>query len=339
LLRRFTELNDAEQLQTFVAIRDFLATRKVVLKSDGQIEDRAAAVEAVARVARHLGLEDATKLKVKQFNEAPEEIRDGWTVNRIIKACDTWRAARESAAGGNAKLSARQRALLSALKSRALLTDDYVTSVRQWLDTKPLTFGYLEYDEWVTTENATRGDDELLLPSYNVIRRSLGLGWRNMLRVASGELSVKAAQQAQLARTPRAASGEFAAMMDIVRMTERTYEVVRRFTRTDDFPVPALVIAGRRHWLRSDITAYFAGESFPKRELNELKGLYVDVNEAAKILGVSTNTMTRGRGAPDPKYTGAHRLWLRSEIVAWRDERSRRGPGRGRHARRLKKRN
>lgn len=329
LFKRFTELPDAEQLASYQAIHEYLSGRNVEVKIDRQLEAQAGAVEAIRRVVEHLRLDDVTQLTVKAFDAAPDEIREGWTVARVIKAHGTWRAAREVAAGERAVGTARQQSVRRGRGSWKLRSDDYFASVERWLATDPPKTGTLDYNQWAREWNATRSEGDLRVPGYRAVAVALGLRWEVVLAVARGEMTRAEAQEGTTNKRADGGSGLFVSTTDIAAITGRSGEVVRALSHREEFPTPVLLYSGKRYWLRADVAAHLAGETVPPRKLHELNGLYVGKRDAAKILGISHHSVAVLKGCPEPSYRAGRTLWLKSDIEAWRDQRVRDDIGRG----------
>jgi hypothetical protein len=321
LLRRLTELNERDQLAAYEAIRDYLAAGGKVIAFDEELDARASAVSALRAVADYLGV-DVAELQFKQFDAAPEELRGGWRGGQVINAFDTWRFARETAAGRRARPTARQRALLSASGARRLQRDDYLAGVRAWLETDPPKLGAREYNDWRREHNKTLAEGELPYPAYYAIH-ALGLSWKTILKVARGEVTLDKAQRSELKQRHSRATGphDLVTTLDIRALTGSPPGTVQFWSYKADFPTPVLIIGDRRYWLREDIEAFFSKKPFPKRTLNELRGLYVNRNEAAAILGVQPGSVKKLKGRPEPVFEGMNRLWLRAEIEEFRDQR------------------
>ena len=311
-------------------ILDYLTSRNIGLKPDPKLEARAGATEAIRRVVEHLGIDDPTKLEVKTFDSAPAEVRQGWTVARVINAHGTWRAAREVAAGERAVPTARQRAVQRGRSAQHLRSDDYIAAVRRWLGSAPPTLGTRDYNEWAREWNATCAEGALRMPGYGAIRFTLGLHWSVVRQVARGEISMAQAMREPKNLRADGGSGLFVTSNDIGAINGLAIYAVTKLTTTKDFPVCVLLYLGNRYWLRSDVKAHLAGEKFPKRKLHELNGKYIGVKEAAKIIGVAHHSTKRLKGMPEPKYRGGRSLWLKTDIEAWRDQRIRDDVGTGR---------
>lgn len=330
LLRRLGQLNERDQLLAYEAIRDYLAAGGKMIAYDEELDARISAVNALQAVADYHGV-NVGELQVKQFDAAPEELRGGWRGGQIIKAFDTWRFARETAAGRHPRPTARQRALMSASGAMRLWRDDYLEGVRAWLETDPPKLGARQYNDWSREHNKTLQEGELPYPAYSSIH-ALGLSWEAVLKVARGEVRLDQAQRSEMKQRHSSTTGshDLVSSIDIRAMTGRPHSTVQLWMHRDTFPTPVLIIGDRRFWLREDIEAFVSEQPFPKRKPNELRGFYVNRNEAAAILGVTPNSMNKIKGRPEPVFNGMTRLWLRSEIEQFRDWRNQNLTPRGR---------
>ena len=98
-----------------------------------------------------------------------------------------------------------------------------------------------------------------------------------------------------------------------------------RLLREPGFPPAALLVAGKRLWLRSDVRAYADGRPFPVRWENQLRTEYIDAGELAAAVGVGRRTLSGAgsRNIPPPSLRVAGvRLWRTREVEAWLRERS-----------------
>jgi hypothetical protein len=333
LFERFTALSDREQLMTYTAIRDYLGAANHQSETATELDERAKAVELVLTVAASYGLEDPRQLSVKDFDAASQRIRGGWKSGRVISAWGKWRFAREAAAGERSRLTARQVAIRRAVGARHLRSDDYIAALRIWFRTDPPKLGLIEYDQW-RREEAERHPGELSYPSYASCREALGLSWKEMLRVARGEVTLARARKARArAARPSFSRGKhhFLSPIEIVARTAEPMSTVQRWIGQPGFPEPALVIAKRRFWLAEDVDAFVAGRPVAKRRRNELGHLYVNSPGAAAVLGMSLPGLWQLKPRLKPiAQVGGQFLYLRKDVEARRDERKRLSLKRGR---------
>lgn len=335
LLQRFTILSEEEQLLAYNAVREYLVAGGMSAPADTQLDERGEALRVMRAVMEHLGLDDPRKLEVKQFDAAPEEVREDWRSGRVIRAWARWKFAREALAGAKPRPTARQRALKSRSGAAALRTDDYFAGMREWLAAKPPKLGSREYDAWAKERNAAAAANVLPFPRYHGIR-ILRISWESALQVARGKISLEEATKTAIQTRASTSCGphDLVSPHDIAAMAGKPMTTIQRWLVRDNFPVPVLVVGGSRSWFRSDVELFLKGKTPPARTRNELAGIYVTRPGAAKILGVASVTLEGMKGRPDPvARVGTKRLWLRSEIEAFRDERKRQNVGRGRFPR------
>lgn len=333
LLERFIALTGEEQLLAYEALTEYLQAGEKRLVVDPELEERSDALRLMRAVAEHLRIADAGQLLVRQFNAAPEDVREGWTSSRVIRAWGTWRLARQALTGGRATQTARQRALRSAYGVTRLRADDYLAGVRAWLATDPPKLTAAAYYDWVREQNRSLPEGAMPYPAPLAIRHGLSLVWGATVEVARGDITLAEAKRHEFRHTRSVSTGEhnLVRKADIALIAGKHPTVARLMTYKPDFPTPVIVIGNRRYWLREDIDAYLAGEEVPERTENELGDLYVNTRQAAAIIGVRMEGFHHLRKLPEPVFKGhADRLWRRSDIEAFKNERERLGVRRGR---------
>jgi hypothetical protein len=334
LLQNFAGLTDEEQLLAYEAITEYLGAGETRLVVDPEIEERAEALRVMRAVVEHLGRDDASKLLVREFNEAPEKVREEWKSGRVIRAWGTWVLARQALSGARKTETARQRSLRSVYGSTKLSTDDYLAGVRAWLATDPPKVTQLAYMDWRKEWNNTRPEGALPYPVPASIRQGLNLTWRTTVEVARGEITVEDARKDEFRHTRSINTGEhhFVTRMDIAQIADKNPGVTDVMTHAHDFPTPVLVKGKRRLWLLEDVEAYLAGSAVPEREVNELGHLYMNSQEVAELLGRDRTSINRSRlsDIPEPVFRShADRLWRRRDAEAFKKEHDRRKARRG----------
>jgi len=320
VFRQFVELTEAEQLQAYLAIREYFAAQDQEVTPDPDLETRAGALDALFRVITHLDLDDAMALEAKRFDAVPSEVRNGWSSQRVLRAWGTWQHAKEVAAGERPRLTARQRAIKKAAGAMTQRSNDYFAGVRVWLATNPPLLHTRDYDEWCREHNAKAKGVEFHYPLYKAIRITGGVRWKTALAIANGEITLD-----EVKRPPRKArfakaKGEhdLVTVRDIGKIIGKSKDAADYRTKRSDFPTAVLVKGGRRYWLRPDIKAYHAGKPFPARSINELDAVYVDADEAAEILGFRREHIALSEGHPEPVFNAGNRLWRRTDIEEFR---------------------
>jgi hypothetical protein len=136
---------------------------------------------ALRRAAEHLGLAgqaDRLAMKMRDFNEVPEEVREGWSAAKVAAAHkSSWQLAKRVAftsallPTSDAQEWARVRHLPRHGSSGAL----QLTGVREWLDTRPAKRTMAAYNAWRAQENPKR-EQQGLLPL--VAGQSAVVSWR-----------------------------------------------------------------------------------------------------------------------------------------------------------------
>lgn len=333
LLKRLTELAPREQLQAYQLIHDYLTASGHELPRERELDERASALEAMAAVADYYGITDRLELEVKRFDSAPEDVRAGWKSGKIIRLFGTWRFAREQLAGRKPRETARQVSIRRAAATTKLKSDDYLTTLREWLATDPPHVTWADYDEWARERNERLPEGVLRAARFRTIRAEWNLEWATALRVARGELELEDARKKKIQRRLAKVRGEhdLIAKIDIMQMSGKGGSTVNYWMHSSAlgvFPTPVLVIGERKIYLREDVKAFLRGKKFKQREIDELRPLYLTTREAAEIAGYTKSSWEqvarKGKsGEPLPiAHVGGVLLWLRSEVEAFARERA-----------------
>lgn len=323
LLKRFALLPEGDQLLLYQEIRDYLVAGRTDLVRDRQLDERAEALRIMRAVLEHYKLADPTKLEVKQFNAAPDELREGWHSSRIVRAFATWRFAREALAGGKPRSTARQRSYLSAARTTRLSREDHIASVIAWLDTNPPKVTIRDYDDWARERNSALGEGDLRAALSRTVTFHLQLTWATILKVARGEIGIEQATNERTARRRdlKRAEHDLVVTLDIREMaSSQMGSSPYEFMSKPGAPIPVLTIGEHRYYYRKDVLAFIDGKSVPGRENNELSDTYVGATEAARLVGVHRASWYRlgKKDAPETvAVIGGVGLWLRSDIDAY----------------------
>jgi predicted DNA-binding transcriptional regulator AlpA len=322
ILQRVTLLNEKDQFLAYEAIRDYLKAGSKVT-GDPEIDERAESLHVLQAVAEHYGLADARTLAVRQFDEAPEALREGWGSSRVIRVWKRWRFAQDALAGAHARPTAKQRDSRRALGVGRLMTDDYLASVRDWLATKPASLGTASYNAWRKEQNQSLAEGQLPRPVFQSVQRGLGLTWANILEVARGHFEIADVPVHMTTRGLAEVSGphQLVAFVDVVEITGANRAAVFARLKEPGAPVPVVLVGGKtntRLWLREDIEAWAAGKPFPKRKFNSLSHHYMDRQAVGEFLGTAPGRVHNLQGIPKRVVLAGRRaLWLKKEIVAY----------------------
>ncbi|MCP9486558.1 MAG: hypothetical protein MSC30_11900 [Gaiellaceae bacterium MAG52_C11] len=328
LLKRFALLPEGDQLLAYQEMRDYLIAGRTDVVRDSQLDERAEALRIMRAVIEHYHLADPTKLEVKQFDAAPDELREGWKSGRIIRAFATWRFAREALAGRRARNTARQRSYLSAAQTTRLSREDHIASVIAWLDTNPPKLAYRDYDDWARERNSALGEGELRAAVSATLTFNLNLTWATILKVARGEIGIEQAtnEKTERRRDIKQAKDDLVTTLDIREMAaSQIGSSPYYFMSRPGAPMPVLTIGEHRYYHRKDVQTFIDGKPVPRRKLNELAPIYVGATEAAKMVGVHRDTWYRlgKKDAPETvAVIGGVGLWLRSDVEDYVEKRA-----------------
>ena len=321
LLERFFELGQADQLQAFGVIREYLAAEAPAQpKIDKVIEERRLALEAIRSVVDDLGLGAGQAPTQEQFKVRAPSVAPGWSVRRVREAFGSWRSAGVAIANRGVPPTAARQAIRQARAPNPRSTEDYLVGIREWLATNPAKETGAVYELWRKERNERLRPGDRAVVSASPIRNAFDLSWKGIIATARGETDeAELTSRKQYRPRPKLEgphgliSFRRAATVLGMSISQARYE-----SRLPDFPKPALTHARNsdRLWRRSDIEAYRDEQPFPKRRENELGSLYLDSAQIAERYGVKVKTTQNPTiGRPPPTiHAGRARYWLRSEV-------------------------
>lgn len=182
LVREILYLSEEERAWIFQWLREDLARFDLEQHPADQLNQRMQEARAVLRrVAEHLGLteeEDQLAMKMRDFNQAPEEVREGWSAAKVADAHkSSWQLAKQVAftssllPASDAQEWARVRHIQRLGSSGAL----QLTGVGEWLETRPAKKTVAAYNAWRAQQNPKR-EQQGLLPL--VTGQSIVVSWR-----------------------------------------------------------------------------------------------------------------------------------------------------------------
>jgi predicted DNA-binding transcriptional regulator AlpA len=318
VLRRFADLTSRAQVEAFALIRGLLDGDVQETATDVDMARRKGALSAIGRVAEELGLPEGQAPTTTQFREVSKRLGLGWSVSKVGRAWSgKWRFACEAYVGHRLRRSARQQGVLDAQGKRRVY-EDYVTSLRLWLDTNPLVETTVAYDRWSREFNEVLPRNQAPVSGWTTIYHNLRVSFRDVLRVARGEVA--------LADCPKKAGGDhtkehgpLASRQWIAGEYGLSAHQAANVPRHPDFPKPVVLFSGRRAWLRDDVRAYFEGRRVPKRTEFELQDQYLGLAELAALMGkppsrLKSQTMKR---PPQAGLVSRTRYWERREVERW----------------------
>lgn len=322
VLQRFVELSPADQLQTYRAMRDLLAARLTLVKRDDAVEERAASLDVFRRVAEHLELPDGVAPTPVQFDAVCRELDLGWNRSRVGRAWGRWRFGKDAFLGHSHDSAVRRR-LRRAVGDRRRRHEAPLRAIRLWLATEPAGRSWGAYSAWAREYNSELQDGALpVVQNAHGLSGQLGMRWPDIVRYVAGEITLAEGRppikkvRERYCRGPHdlVALGDVASILGCAKWTATSHAAKH------SFPEAVVDLPGARLWLRSDVEAYSQKKPFPERQENELRSVYMTADEAADAAGISPYTIRHGhRKFPEAAVRlGAVKLWLRSEVEAWR---------------------
>jgi len=329
VLRRIYRLPVREQLMVHRALREYLggaAGEEDVL--DKQIGEREAALDAMRRVAAHLGLADGVAPSTSQYRQAPQALTKGWSVTRIAGAWGRYRFAQQAFRGEAVPETSAQVSLRRSTSGRDGGRETHLSGVRQWLETRPSSMKEPDYDQYAKRRNSEiargKAGGARLIKAQSVIR-ALGLHWPEVLSLAGDGADYDALRKQyeaeRLARDGGALGLVGTATAAVMLGQSQTY--VKSLRWQDGFPIPVLVLWRQCGWYADDIVAYREGRPIPARRENELRPLVLDSHELAVRLGIRDDSLRaarhRGSGEVPPAdgRVGWSFYWMRDKTEEW----------------------
>jgi predicted DNA-binding transcriptional regulator AlpA len=330
VLRRFFALAEADQLLVYTEIRadlGSLAGPKTEL--DRQLEERARALEALARVATHLRkrgqLADDRAPTSRQFQAVARQLEPQWNPSRVIRAFGSWRSAQGALLGGSVgRRPSQARARVDA-GGRARIRREPLEALESWLRTNPLDHGRGNYENWAREENA-KGSDAVPFPGPLAITAGLGLSWPRAVAVAEGKLTLDAARAAQAEEVlGDLGDDDLTGSEGVALLLGIPISALPRTTGRSDFPKPVAKLGRVRAWLVGDVRAFARAETVPKRQVQEWQARVVLSRELAEILGLelaSMHALIHERNwhlvpEPDGRVGNLH-YWWKATVENWR---------------------
>jgi len=322
VLQRFLELTPADQFQTYRAIRDLLAARLTLAKKDDAVEERGTSLDIFKRVTEHLELPDGVAPTPAQFDAVCGELDLGWNRSRVGRAWGRWRFGKEAFLGHDHD-SAIRRGVRRAISDGRRRHEAPLHTIRLWLATNPANRGWRAYTVWARDYNSELQEGDLpVVQSASNFSLQLGMRWPDLVRYAANEITAAEARPPIKQVIKRYCRGPYdlVTRADLVSILGCSKWTAGEYAAQHSFPLAVVVLPGARLWIRSDIKAYSKKRPFPERRENEFRSVYMTADEAAEAAGVPLTAVRRGhRDFPEAAVSfGAVKLWLRSEVEAWR---------------------
>jgi hypothetical protein len=320
VLRRFAELSSRGQLVAYALMRDYLDGHVVETKSDQDVLKRKAALEALGKVAAELDLPEGQAPTTTQFTEVARRLGLGWSVGKVVRIWDRWRFAREAYAGHRLRRSAHQQGILDAQGKRRAY-EDYVTSIRLFLDSTPSIENTVAYDNWTREFNAVLPHNQPPVCQWAAIYVNLRISFSDILRVAREEVALADCPKTK-GTDHRDEYGPLVSNQWIAGEYGLTHHQARHVPRRPDFPKPAVLLSGSRAWLKDDVIAYFAGQPVPQREEFAFQDDYLSFGQLAELMGKRyPKQISQTTKIPEPAgLFSRRRYWLKKDVLKWLED-------------------
>jgi predicted DNA-binding transcriptional regulator AlpA len=319
VLHRFLELEPKEQLETYRDIRDYLGARLVLVKRDNAVEERAESLDVLSRVVTHLELPEGVAPTPAQFDRVSRELNLGWNRSRVTRAWGRWRLGKDAYLGGDHDSATRRRIRRPIDRRRRY--EEPLRGVRLWLETDPPARTARDYMAWAREHNANLDQGALRVRvSGALIASSSGMTWKDLLRVAVGEIAAADARPSKkrpvkvYSRSPH----DLVSRQDVARILGVTETAINDHIGKSYFPTAVIDLPSKRFWVRADVEAYRDDRPIPVRQPNELRHAYMTVAEVSAATEMPERSVhKRLRGLPEPVLSGRVSVWLRDEIERW----------------------
>jgi hypothetical protein len=326
VIARVLGLPDVAKFEVFKALQDDLSATVLNDPKTRLIEKRNETLEALTRVAEHLGLPAGEPPTTKQFDATAKELGLPWSSSAVGRLWGHWSLAVEVFKGqrGDTVKGIRQKAGLPNRPRKK--SADYLNDIRTWLESSPNDFSRKAYEAFALDYNLRAAWEDALATGV-AISRNLTLHWKNVVTVAKGDLTHEEASEQELAEIlPAHGKDGLIGIPGIARFLRMPATTVESRAEEDrHFPVPVAHIQGNRAWLYEDIKLYKRGLAPPSRAEDEKQVLYMDASELIARLGISQNTLhgrihaKRWGLVPQPEGTIAkgYCYWKREKIESW----------------------
>lgn len=327
-LRQVLDLPWRDVYEVYTTLGEYLKPQKREreTKTQRELRERAEALEALERAARHLKLPADRAPTVEQYNRAATKLGLDLSSAQVVRRWGFWREASNALVRKARTETPEQRAVRRATTGKRRGHADYLAGVREWLRGKPASTTEKDYDAWVERRNEQNPDALPYVKGGSVII-GLSIQWPRVLAVARRKTTLGAAQAEYLEELTAAAGrlqlvGSVAVGLILGKGSVQAADI----TREPGFPPRVATIGNARVWYRDDIEAYKAGRSVRRRE-GELQPHIVDSKELRKLLALKPAMLVthvhkrRFHLVPEPAGTvSQNHYWLREDLEPWLEQ-------------------
>jgi hypothetical protein len=145
-----------DQHKVFKVIQGFFIPSRASAALAEEMERRAECLEAVRQVAAHLGLPAGEAPGVMQYEAARKELGLTLSVWTIERRWYSWHEVRKALRGQAVRKTARENSRFQAAVRHRPRREEWLTSVKEWLEGRPPSLLALDYDAWAVERNKCR---------------------------------------------------------------------------------------------------------------------------------------------------------------------------------------
>ena len=326
VLRRAYALSERDQLRLYEHLRTNLALgAEQETEIDRELAERAAALEALAQVAEHLGLPEGTAPTTTQFKQAVAKLGLDWSVARVGRVFGRWRFAQQALSAERSRITRAQRRHRRATAGRRRDHETYLSGLRIWLESDSPGLTAADYDDFVAAYNDRVPDGEAPIVGLGAVISGLSLSFTEAVRVAKGEADY---EQILARHRERVEAGDPGSLRLVgtgaaaVMLKKRSQELLPLRHRSD-FPTPVARVGRDWAWLLEDIEAYRAKQPLPEREEGELQERLLASSDLAALLHLHIDSLRTLLSNNDPRVpppsgrVGVSHYWVREEVEEW----------------------
>jgi hypothetical protein len=329
-MRRIHGLSTSEQLKVFLHLRAYLGDAVgEETEADKEIRERGEALDAMRKVAEHLGLPPGVPPKNAAYKKVPKDVAPEWSATRVGDVWGRYRTAERAYRGERVPESPGQRSHRRGHSGKARAGETYFAGVRQWLETEPASVTTKDYDGFARDYNAKvlagRQPGPRLVLS-GAVGQGTALGWYDVVAVARRDAEFERLQRQRVEERLEANGGPLGVIavgtVALILGCNKS-EVTNARVRGDAFPVAVLNLGRTHAWVADDVRAHRDGKPYPRRAPGAMQHLVMGAEELADRLGYTADSLRVARhnkatSVPqEDGRIGQTLYWLRANVDAW----------------------
>lgn len=324
VMRMIWTLSRKDQIRVYNDVLQYLEreTDAPVPRISKERQEREDMLGAVRAVAEHLGLIDRAPT-VAEFDQASTKLGLGIRSGVVIRVWGRWRFVGHALLDINKRQSPAQRELQRRTSGRKRNNEQFLTGVREWLDTDPDSTRMTDYDNYTAQANDEGREPPLV--TAGAVKMGLNLSWETALRIAGGKTNLSdeylSKQREIIDRTDPlrlVTIPETALLLGVHR------RVADNLRRDPDGPTVVGNIGNGDVFYKEDVLAYRNGEPLPVHLEGEIQNVVWDGTQIAHLLGIKASSLPSYRQArmfhKVPEHSGEvgnRYYWLREDVRKW----------------------